>query len=173
MSAWRWQNQPHLNNRVPTYYANNKLYPGSYAPTQSQTRTSRRIHDGFSLPTNYGLDTTSDDINSSPYTSPYYINGRYNSDNLTTQRGNAASVQGTKELLALKDEMVDFKEEDIKTTIEMWQGKQIKFTIPYDGKVVGNTITLKNTGESTGILSIMHSADKQGGDENADRSQNR
>lgn len=162
MSAWRWQNQPHLNNRVPTYYANNKLYPGSYAPTQSQTRTSRRIHDGFSLPTNYGLDTTSDDINSSPYTSPYYINGRYNSDNLTTQRGNAASVQGTKELLALKDEIVDFKEEDIKTTIEMWQGKQIKFTIPYDGKVVGNTITLKNTGESTGILSIYFSTKPDG-----------
>lgn len=162
MSAWRNQNNPHSRGRVPTYYANNKLYPGSYSPTESQTRTSRRIHEGFSLPTNYGLDTTSDDINSSPYTSPYYINGRYNSDNLTAQRGNAASVQGIKELLVLREEKDDFTEDDIQTTLEMWQGKQIKFELPYNGKVTGNTITLKNTGECTGILSIYFST-KPGG----------
>ena len=94
--ALRWQNSVRPKGRVPSYYANNKLYPGSYAQTETQTRTSRRIHDGFDLTANYGLDTTSDDINSSPYSSPYYINGRYNSDNLTTQRGNSASVQGIK-----------------------------------------------------------------------------
>ena len=92
--ATRWQNNPHPHGRTPIYYANNRLYNGSYAPTDSQTRTSRRIHDGFVLSQNFGLDTTSDDINSSPYSSPYYINGRYNSDNLITQRANSASVQG-------------------------------------------------------------------------------
>lgn len=155
----RWQNNPHPHGRVPIYHANNKLYNGSYAPTESQTRTSRRIHDGFVLSQNFGLDTTSDDINSSPYSSPYYINGRYNSDNLTTQRANSASVQGVAYRLLpekYRDDS-DFSEEDIQTTIEMWQGKQLKFELPYDGKVVGNTITLKNTGESTGILSIYFS----------------
>lgn len=157
MSAWRNQNNPHAHGRTPGYYAGNRLYPGAYAQTESQTRTSRRIHDGFAINSNYGLDTTSDDINSSMYSSPYYINGRYNSDNLTTQRGNSASVQGTEFLLSPLEEAVDFSEEDIQTSIELWQGKQIKFELPYDGKVVGNTITLKNTGECTGILSIYFS----------------
>ena len=168
--AWRNQNNSHPHGRTPSYYANHRLYPGAYAQPEAQTRTSRRVHDGFTINNNYGLDTTSDDINSSPYSSPYYINGRYNSDNLTTQRGNSASVQGT-EFLLLPDEVrinkkgetvklsttEDFSEDDMQTTIEMWQGKQIKFEIPYDGKVVGNTIMLKNTGECTGILSIYFS----------------
>lgn len=153
----RWQNNPHPHGRVPVYYANNRSYPGTYARTDTQTRTSRRIHDGFVLSQNYGLDTTSDDINSSPYSSPYYINGRYNSDNLITQRANSASVQGTEFLLSPFDETSDFTDADVQTTIELWQGKQIKFAIPYDGKVVGNTITLKNTDECTGILSIYFS----------------
>lgn len=152
--ALRWQNSVRPKGRVPSYYANNKLYPGSYAQTETQTRTSRRIHDGFDLTANYGLDTTSDDINSSPYSSPYYINGRYNSDNLTTQRGNSASVQGIKKLQDIYSEVDDFSEEDIQTYVELWQGKQIKFELPYNGKVVGNTITLRNTDGCTGILSI-------------------
>lgn len=157
--AVRWQNNPHPHGRTPIYYANNRLYNGSYAPTDTQTRTSRRIHDGFVLSQNFGLDTTSDDINSSPYSSPYYINGRYNSDNLITQRANSASVQGVAYRLLPEEyrDDSDFSEEDIQTTIEMWQGKQLKFELPYDGKVVGNTITLKNTGECTGILSIYFS----------------
>jgi len=170
MSAWRNQNNSHPHGRTPSYYANHRLYPGAYAQPEAQTRTSRRVHDGFTINNNYGLDTTSDDINSSPYSSPYYINGRYNSDNLTTQRGNSASVQGC-EFLLLPDKVrinkkgetvklsttEDFSYDDMQTTIEMWQGKQIKFEIPYDGKVVGNTIMLKNTGECTGILSIYFS----------------
>lgn len=162
--AVRWQNSPHPHGRTPIYYANNRLYNGSYAPTDSQTRTSRRIHDGFVLSQNFGLDTTSDDINSSPYSSPYYINGRYNSDNLITQRANSASVQGVAYRLLPEEyrDDSDFSEEDIQTTIEMWQGKQLKFELPYDGKVVGNTITLKNTGECTGILSIYFSAKPDG-----------
>lgn len=159
----RWQNNPHPHGRVPIYYANNRLYNGSYAPTEAPTRTSRRVHDGFVLSNNYGLDTTSDDINSSLYSSPYYINGRYNSDNLTTQRANSASVQGTEFLLSPLETTADFTDDDIQTTIEMWQGKQLKFVIPYDGKVVGNTITLKNTDECTGILSIYFST-KEGGE---------
>lgn len=161
MSAWRGQNNAHPKGRVPGYYANNHLYPNSYAPTESQTRVSRRIHDGFALNRNYGLDTVSDDVNSSIYSSPYYINGRYNSDNLTTQRANSASVQGTEKLL-IPDEYVEKDELELtqtpEATIEMWQGKQIKFWIPYDGKVVGNEIILKNTGGCTGILSIYISA---------------
>ena len=161
--ATRWQNNPHPHGRVPVYYANNRQYPGSYAPTESQTRVSRRIHDGFALNNNYGLDTTSDDVNSSLYSSPYYINGRYNSDNLTTQRANSASVQGTQFLLSpLETKSKEISTDDMQTTIEMWQGKQIRFTLPYDGKVVGNTILIKNTEESTGILSIYFSAEKDG-----------
>ena len=72
--AVRYQNDPHPKGRVPSYYANNKLYKDSYARTDWLTRTSRRIHDGLSLQMNYGLDTVSDDVNSSPYSSPYYIN---------------------------------------------------------------------------------------------------
>lgn len=158
--ATRWQNNPHPHGRVPIYYANNHQYPGAYAPNISQTRVSRRIHDGFALTNNYGLDTTSDDVNSSLYSSPYYINGRYNSDNLTTQRANSASVQGNKYLLLpeeYRDDDSDFSKADVQTTLEMWQGKQIKFELPYDGKVVGNTIEIKNTGGSTGILSIFFS----------------
>lgn len=158
--ATRWQNNPHPHGRVPIYYANNHQYPGAYAPTLSQTRVSRRIHDGFALTNNYGLDTTSDDVNSSLYSSPYYINGRYNSDNLTTQRANSASVQGNKYLLLpeeYRDDGSDFSTEDMQTTIEMWQGKQIKFELPYNNKVVGNTISIKNTGGCTGILSIFFS----------------
>lgn len=154
MAALRYQNNPHPNGRVPSYYAGNKQYPGSYAPIESQTRTSRRIHEGFSLTANYGLDTTSDDLNSSPYSSPYYVNGRYNSDNLTTQRGNSASVQGIERLLDVHSGINDFTDDDIETYLELWQGKQIKFEMPYNGRVVGNTITLKNTEGSTGILSI-------------------
>lgn len=161
MCALRHQNNPHTTDRVPNYYANNKLYKGAYARTESQTRTSRRIHDGFVLLNNYGLDTTSDDVNSSMYSSPYYINGRYNSDNLMTQRANSASVQGTEFLLSPFDRTEDFTADDIQTTIELWQGKQIKFVLPYDGKVVGNTITLKNTGECTGILSVYFSTSEE------------
>lgn len=157
MSAWRWQNSPHPHGRVPSYYANHNLYPGAYAQSGAQTRTSRRVHDGFMINSNYGLDTTSDDINSSPYSSPYYINGRYNSDNLTTQRGNSASVQGCEFLLSPFENEQEISLDDMQTTIEMWQGKQIKFEVPYNGKVVGNTIMLKNTGECTGILSIYFS----------------
>lgn len=153
---YRFQNQPHVTGRTPAYYANNKQYKNAYTQNDVPGRTSRRIHDGFDLTRNYGLDTTSDDINSSLYSSPYYINGRYNSKNLTTQRGNSASVQGTKLLLVPEDYRTvdDFSEDDIETTLELWQGKQIKFTIPYDGKVVGNTITLKNTDGCTGLLSL-------------------
>lgn len=157
MCALRNQNNPHAHGRVPGYYANNNLYPGSYARTDWPTRTSRRVHDGFSITHNYGLDTTSDDINSSIYSSPYYINGRYNSDNLVTQRGNSASVQGIDFLTDIHTVTEDFSDADVQTTLELWQGKQIKFELPYSGKVVGNTVTLKNTGGSTGILSIYFS----------------
>ena len=156
--ATRYQNDSHTTGRVPGYYANNRLYKDSYTRTDWQTRTSRRIHDGFNLQVNYGLDTTSDDVNSSPYSSPYYVNGRYNSDNLVTQRANSASVQGTRFLISKHDEPFDFTDSEIQTTIEMWQGKQIKFKIPYSGKVVGNTISIRNNGGCTGILSIYFSA---------------
>lgn len=165
MSAWRNQNTSHPHGRTPSYYANHNLYPGSYGPVESQTRISRRIHDGFSLVRNYGLDTTSDDVNSSIYSSPYYINGRYNSDNLTTQRANSASVQGVRKLF-LPEELIE--RDDIELTqepeavIEMWQGKQIRFWVPYTGKVVGNQIILRNTGGSTGILSMYFSAEPDG-----------
>ena len=155
--AWRNQNNSHPHGRTPSYYAGHRLYPGAYAQPEAQTRTSRRVHDGFTINSNYGLDTTSDDINSSQYSSPYYINGRYNSDNLTTQRGNSASVQGIEFLLSPFENEQEVSLDDMQTTIEMWQGKQIKFELPYDGKVVGNTIMLKNTGECTGILSIYFS----------------
>lgn len=160
--AKRYQNRHDTHDRVPSYYAENKLYPRAYTRNDWQTRTSRRVHDGLSLSANYGLDTVSDDINSSPYSSPYYINGRYTSDNLVQQRGNSASVQGIERLLDVYSTTEDFSEDDIQTTIELWQGKQIKFEIPYDGKVVGNTITIKNTGGCTGVLSIYFSA-KDGG----------
>ena len=162
--ALRWQNNPRAKGKFPSYYANNKIYPGSYAQTDVPGRTSRRIHDGFDLTRNYGLDTTSDDINSSPYSSPYYINGRYLADNLVQQRGNSSSVQGIKMLLFPEEfkRMEDFSNEDKQTILEMWQGKQIKFEIPYNGKVVGNTITLRNTGGSTGVLSIYVSTKKDG-----------
>ena len=164
MCAYRYQNDPHAKNKGPSYYANNQLYPGSYAQTDVPGRTSRRIHDGFDLTKNYGLDTTSDDINSSPYSSPYYINGRYLADNLVFQRGNSSSVQGIKMLLFPEEykRLEDFTDEDIQTTLELWQGKQIKFELPYDGKLVGNTITLRNTGGSSGILSIYFSTKEDG-----------
>ena len=158
----RGQNSKIPRNRVPSYYVNNKLYPGSYARNEWPSRTSRRIHDGFVLSRNYGLDTVSDDLNSSPYSSPYYINGRYNSDALTLQRGNSASVQGIKRLNDAHSTVDDFTDDDIQTTIEMWQGKQIKFSLPYDGKIVGNTITIKNTDGCTGILSMYFSTSDGG-----------
>lgn len=162
MAAMRFQNAHHTTDRVPGYYANNRLYPGSYARTNWPTRTSRRVHDGLSIDRNFGLDTTSDDIDSSPYSSPYYINGRYNSSNLVTQRGNSASVQGCTRLLSIGDTEEDFTDSDIQTYIEMWQGKQIKFELPYNGKVVGNTLTLKNTDGCTGKLSLYLSAKEDG-----------
>ena len=163
-AAYRYQNDPHAKGKTPSYYASNNVYPGSYAQTEVPGRTSRRIHEGFSLTRNYGLDTTSDDINSSQFSSPYYINGRYLATNLVTQRGNSSSVQGIKMLLFPEDfkRKEDFSDDDIQTTLEMWQGKQIKFEIPYSGKVVGNTITLRNTGGCTGILSIYFSTKKDG-----------
>lgn len=160
--AFRYQNNSHTTDRIPSYYANNRLYPGSYTQNEVPTRTSRRVHDGMSLVMNYGLDTTSDDVNSSPYSSPYYVNGRYFSDNLTTQRASSASVQGTKFKLSVHDVKRDFSEDDIQTTLEMWQGKQIRFKMPFNGKIVGNTITVKNTGRCTGILSIYFSASEGG-----------
>lgn len=162
--ALRYSNNPHAKGKFPSYYANNNVYPGSYARTDVPGRTSRRIHDGFDLTRNYGLDTTSDDINSSQYSSPYYINGRFLANNLVSQRGNSSSVQGIKMLL-LPDAYKrsdDFTNGDIETTIELWQGKQIKFEMPYDGKLVGNTITLRNTGGSSGILSIYISSTEDG-----------
>ena len=162
--AYRYQNNPHPNGRVPSYYAGNKQYPGAYAPVDVPGRTSRRVHDGFDLTRNYGLDTTSDDINSSPYSSPYYINGRYLADNLVFQRGNSSSVQGIKMLLFPEryKRKEDFTDLDIQTNIELWQGKQIKFELPYNGKLVGNTITLRNTGGCKGILSIYFSTKEDG-----------
>lgn len=164
MCALRYMNNPHAKGRFPTYYANNRQYPGSYQQTDVPGRTSRRVHDGFDLTRNYGLDTTSDDINSSPYSSPYYINGRYLADNLVQQRGNSSSVQGIKMLLFPEryKRMEDFSTDDQQTTLEIWQGKQIKFELPYNGKIVGNTITLRNTGGSTGILSIYFSTEENG-----------
>lgn len=156
--SWRGQASKYPKDRPPVYYTNNRQYVGSYGPVDAPTRTSRRIHDGLVIDRNYGLDVQSDDIDSSIYSSPYYINGRYNSDNLVTQRGNSASVQGNKKLLIIGNEEHDFTESDIQTTLEMWQGKQIKFEIPYNGKIVGNTITIRNTGACTGVLSIYLSA---------------
>lgn len=162
--ALRYSNDPHAKGRFPSYYAYNKQYPGSYQQVEVAGRTSRRIHDGFNLTRNYGLDTISDDINSSPYSSPYYINGRFLANNLVSQRGNSSSVQGIKRLLfpEIFKRTSDFSQEDIQTTLEIWQGKQIRFEIPYDGKVVGNTVTIRNTGGSTGILSIYISTTRDG-----------
>lgn len=160
--AYRYQNRSDTTNRVPGYYANNKLYPYAYARNDYPTRISRRIHDGLSLDKNFGLDTTSDDLNASPYSSPYYVNGRYNSSNLTTQTGNSASVQGTTELLTVHDDVHDFIEADIQTHLTLWQGKILKFKVPYDGKVTGVTLTLRNRDACTGILSIYLSASENG-----------
>lgn len=158
--ATRFQNSPNVHGRTPSYYANHNLYPGSYARNEYQTRVSRRMHEGLSIDRNYGLDTTSDDLNSSPYSSPYYVNGRYNSQNLTTQTGNSASVQGTTRLLTMKDEVQPL--EETQTTILIYQGKQIRFEMPYTKKIVGNTIRLRNKGGCTGILSIYVSATHDG-----------
>ncbi len=160
--ATRWQNDSHLTHQVPAYYANNKLYKDAYTKNDVPGRTSRRIHDGLSLTANYGLDTTADDVNSSPYSSPYYINGRYNSQNSMIQRGNSASIQGMRRLTSIGDRLDDFEESDIQTTLEMWQGKQIKFELPYNGKVIGNTISIKNTMGCTGILSVYISTKEDG-----------
>lgn len=161
--AWFSQNSKNPPSDAPVYYAGNKQYgKWSNAPSEWPTRTSRRIHDGFVLSRNYGLDTVSDDINSSPYSSPYYINGRYNSDDLTLQRGNSASVQGIQRLTDIHSMTEDFSDADIQTSIELWQGKQIKFEIPYDGKVVGNTVAIKNVGACRGILSIYFSTEDGG-----------
>ena len=161
--SWFSQNSKNPPSDAPVYYAGNKQYGKfSNAPIEWPTRTSRRIHDGFVLSRNYGLDTVSDDLNSSPYSSPYYINGRYNSDALMLQRGNSASVQGIKRLTDYGTTIDDFSTADIQTSIEMWQGKQIKFEIPYNGKVIGNTISLKNTMACTGILSLYLSATPDG-----------
>lgn len=163
MTALRHQNQPHVTGRTPSYYANNRQYPYSLAQNQAQTRTSRRLHEGLSIDRNYGLDTTSDDLNSSPYSSPYYINGRYNSTNLTTQTGNSASVQGTTRLLVVPGtERVDEISGDPEAILTMWQGKQIRFEQPYSGKITGVTLNLRNTGGCTGILSIYLSASPDG-----------
>lgn len=164
MGVYRFQNQSHVTGRTPSYYAFNKQYKGSYQQNDVPGRTSRRIHDGFDLTKNYGLDTTSDDINSSPYSSPYYINGRFLANNLVSQRGNSSSVQGIKMLLLPEEfrRTEDFSDADIQTTLELWQGKQIRFEIPYNGKVVGNTISLRNTGGSNGILSIYISSTEEG-----------
>lgn len=161
MCAWRWQNNQYVKHRAPTYYSRNKLYPDSGAPVESQTRTSRRMHEGLTIDRNYGLDATSDDLNASPYSSPYYVNGRYNSQNLTTQTGNSASVQGSKELLTLYDEPQPFPSGPT-TTISIWQGKQIRFKMPYSNKIVGTKIQLRNTGGCKGILSIYFSATEGG-----------
>lgn len=158
----RNQFQPHVTHRPPTYYANNRLYKNSNAQTDVPGRTSRRIHEGLSVDRNYGLDTTSDDLNSSPYSSPYYVNGRYNASNQVTQTGNSSSVQGTKLLLTLNDERAPHPVPEVATTLKLWQGKQIRFEVPYSGKVVGAILRLKNTGGSTGILSIYLSASKGG-----------
>lgn len=151
-----------MHDRVPGYYVENGLYPDSYVRTEWQTRTSRRMHGGLAIDKNFGLDTTTDDVDSSIYSSPFYINGRYYSDNSSTQSGNSASVQGITRLLSYGDREEDFTNEDCQTTIEMWQGKRIRFSIPYNGKVVGNTLTLRNTGGCTGILSIYFSLTEGG-----------
>lgn len=161
--ATRYQNTYNPPGRVPSYYANNNLYPYANARNDYQTRVSRRRHEGLSIDLNYGLDTTSDDVNSSPYSSPYYINGRYNSSNLTTQTGNSASVQGTKLLLVLPEtETVVENTGSPETYMKLWQGKQVRFELPYTGKIVGTTISLRNTGASRGILSIYLSATPDG-----------
>lgn len=158
----RYQNSQKAHDRVPSYYVNNRIYPGAYTRNEWQTRASRRVHDGINIDRNYGLDTVSDDVNSSPYSSPYYINGRYHTMESISQRGSSSSVQGMKRLISVGDELEDFTDDDIKTSIELWQGKQIKFKMPYSGRIVGNTISLKNTGGCTGILSIYVSASENG-----------
>lgn len=157
-----------------SYYVNHRQYVGSYTRTTNSkyvTRSSRRMHDGLNLNMNYGLDTQTDDLNSSPYSSPYYINGRFNVDSASVnQRGNSASVQGIKKLLSIYDTnddvttalLSDSPDSLTETTIEMWQGKQIKFVVPYEGKIVANTIRLKNTGGCTGALSIYLSDSNNG-----------
>ena len=156
--AVRGQNTKRMHDRVPSYYVENNLYPAAYTRNEWQTRTPRRVHDGLTIDRNYGLDTVSDDVNSSPYSSPFYINGRYNTIESVAQRGSSSSVQGMVRLLSINDELDDFTEEDQQTTIQMWQGKQIKFKLPYNGRIVGNTISIKNTDGCTGILSIYISA---------------
>lgn len=160
--ATRWQNNPHVTGRTPVNYANNNLYPGTYARNEYQTRVSRRLHEGLSIDRNYGLDTTSDDLNSSPYSSPYYVNGRYNSSNLTTQTGNSASVQGTKMLLVVPGTESVVENNTPETYLTMWQGKQLRFEVPYEGKITGVTLNLRNTDGCTGILSIYLSATEDG-----------
>lgn len=156
--ALRYQNRSDTTDRVPGYYVNNRLYPRSYQRNEYPTRVSRRVHDGLSLDRNFGLDTQSDDLDASPYSSPYYINGRYNSDDLVTQTGNSASVTGTTRLLTVHDDLHDFTEDDIESAMWLWQGKQVKFEVPYTGKVVGITITIRNTEDCHGILSVYLSA---------------
>lgn len=155
--AVRYQDSGRGIGRIPGYYTRNNLYPGSYGQLQAQTRVSRRMHEGLSVDRNYGLDTTSDDLDSSIYSSPYYINGRYNSNNLTTQTGNSASVQGTKFLTVYGIDMASYQGVD-QTTIKLWQGKQIRFSCAYNNKVVGMRVKVKNTDGCKGILSIYLSA---------------
>lgn len=160
MCAWRFQNQPHTTGRTPSYYANHNLYPGSYGQNEAPTRTSRRMHDGLVIDRNYGIDTNSDDVNTSPYSSPYYVNGRYNSQNLTTQTGNSASVQGTKRLEVYRPNYPALGEKE--TIIKMWQGKQIRFETKYDNKIIGMRLRLRNTGGCRGVLSVYLSATPEG-----------
>lgn len=165
----RGQNSNRPKNITKGYYVNHRQYPAAYVRNDYQTRTGRRSHDSFALNMNYGLDTQTDELNSSPFSSPYYINGRFNVDSaLVTQRGNSASVQGIKKLLAIhnyKDSVAETMSGEnpdalTETSLTMWQGKQIKFSVPYNGKIVETSLRIKNTDGCRGILSVYLSKDE-------------
>lgn len=162
--AYRSQFNPHSTDRAPTYYANNRLYPNSNAPVETVGRTSRRIHDGLTSHHQMGLEVGTDDTTINAEASPYYINGRHDLEDFVGQRASSVSVQGIK-LLLLPEQFFTknpIKDEDVETTLTLWQGKQIRFEMPYEGKIVGNSIRIRNIDACTGILSIYISTTPDG-----------
>ncbi len=158
-----WSNsfgQP--GRRLSWWNSQNEIYEGIYARGQSQTRSSRRLHDGLMEAANYGLDADDDDQNTSAFASPYYVNGRYFSKRAKVNRANISSRYGIYRRICPDERLVDFTDDDILTWLKLRQGERWEFQLNCENnQVIGNTITIRNTGKSKGYLLIEAAQDRE------------
>lgn len=129
-------------------------YPGVYARTGSTWNGRPGQRDTRALFNLFGLNTAMDPLHKEEGESPYLTNLRFFGEKELVERAQLMSRRGARYISGKSPTIVDRKESDGDSYIELCEGKTIQSTLSFVGKLEGISLKIQNTEKASGFLRI-------------------